>query len=97
VLQEDLSDCDLIIGVKEVPVDMLIPGKTYMFFSHTIKKQPHNANCLRAILDKKIRLVDYEVSKGKDNKRLIGFGKYAGIVGAYEGFRAFGKNTVCLT
>ena len=90
-LQEDLSDCDLIIGVKEVPVDLLIPGKTYLFFSHTIKKQPHNAKLLRAILDKKIRLVDYEVIKGKDNKRLIGFGRYAGIVGAYEGFRAFGK------
>ena len=90
VLQEDLSDCDLIIGVKEVPDEMLIEGKTYMFFSHTIKKQPHNAKLLRAILDKKIRLVDYEVIKGTDNKRLIGFGKYAGIVGAYEGFRAYG-------
>ncbi len=89
-LQNDLSDCDLIIGVKEVPQELLIPGKTYMFFSHTIKKQPHNAKLLRTILDKKIRLVDYEVIKGKDNKRLIGFGRYAGIVGAYEGFRAFG-------
>ncbi len=90
-MQDDLSECDLIIGVKEVPYDLLIPGKTYMFFSHTIKKQPHNAKLLRTILDKKIRLVDYEVIKGKDNKRLIGFGRYAGIVGAYEGFRAFGQ------
>lgn len=89
-LQEDLSDCDLLMGIKEVPVDMLIPGKTYMFFSHTLKKQPHNAKLLKAILDKKIRLVDYETLKGTDNKRLIGFGRYAGIVGAYEGFRAFG-------
>lgn len=90
-LSNDLSDCDLLMGVKEVPIDMLIPNKTYMFFSHTIKKQPYNAKLLRAVLDKKIRLVDYETLKGTDNKRLIGFGKYAGIVGAYEGFRAFGK------
>lgn len=89
-LQEDLTDCDLLIGVKEVPVDMLIPHKSYLFFSHTIKKQPHNAKLLRAILDKKIRLIDYEILKGTDGKRLIGFGRYAGIVGAYEGFRAFG-------
>lgn len=90
-LQEDLSDCDLLIGVKEVPIDMLIPHKSYMFFSHTIKKQPHNAKLLRAILDKKIRLIDYETLKDERHKRLIGFGRYAGIVGAYEGFRAFGK------
>lgn len=90
VLQEDLSDCDLIIGVKEVPIDMLLPGKSYMFFSHTLKKQPYNAKLLKAILDKKIRLIDYEVIKDKNKKRLIGFGRYAGIVGAYHAFRAFG-------
>ena len=89
-LQEDLSDCDLIIGVKEVPIEMLIPGKSYMFFSHTFKKQPYNAKLLRAILDRKIRLIDYEVIKGINKKRLIGFGRYAGIVGAYHAFRAFG-------
>jgi saccharopine dehydrogenase (NAD+, L-lysine-forming) len=89
-LSNDLSDCDLLVGVKEVPVDMLIPEKTYMFFSHTIKKQPYNAKLLRTILDKKIRLIDYEILKGTDGKRLIGFGRYAGIVGAYEGLRAFG-------
>jgi saccharopine dehydrogenase (NAD+, L-lysine forming) len=69
-LQEDLSDCDLLMGVKEVPIDMLIPSKTYLFFSHTIKKQPHNAKLMRALLDKKIRLVDYETLKGTDGKRL---------------------------
>lgn len=90
LLQEDLADCDLLIGVKEVPIENLIAGKSYLFFSHTIKKQPHNAKLLRAILDKKIRLIDYEILKGTDGKRLIGFGRYAGIVGAYEGFRAFG-------
>jgi saccharopine dehydrogenase (NAD+, L-lysine-forming) len=90
VLQEDLSDCDLIIGVKEVPVSMLITGKSYMFFSHTFKKQPYNAKLLKAILDRKIRLIDYEVIKDKNKKRLIGFGRYAGIVGAYHAFRSFG-------
>lgn len=90
-MQEDLSHCDMLIGVKEVPTDMLIPGKTYMFFSHTLKKQPHNAPLLKAILDKKIRLIDYETLKDEKGKRIIGFGRYAGIVGAYQGFRAFGK------
>lgn len=90
VLQDDLSDCDLIIGVKEVPIDMLIPGKTYMFFSHTLKKQPYNAKLLKAILQKNIRLIDYEVIKDLNKKRLIGFGRYAGIVGAYHAFRAYG-------
>ena len=89
-LQEDLSDCDLFFGVKEVPVDMLIPEKSYMFFSHTLKKQPYNAKLLKAILQKKIRLIDYEVIKDLNKKRLIGFGRYAGIVGAYHAFRAFG-------
>jgi alanine dehydrogenase len=90
-LREDLSACDILMGVKEVPVDMLIPEKTYLFFSHTIKKQPHNAKLLNAVLQKKIRLVDYETLRGTDGKRIIGFGRYAGIVGAYEGFRTFGK------
>lgn len=89
-LQEDLSDCDLIIGVKEVPIDMLLPGKSYMFFSHTFKKQPYNAKLLKVILDRRIRLIDYEVIKDERKKRLIGFGRYAGIVGAYHAFRAYG-------
>lgn len=88
-LSDDLSDRDIIIGVKEVPVDMLIPEKTYMFFSHTLKMQPHNAKLLRALLDKKIRLIDWETIR-QNGKRLIGFGRYAGIVGCYNGFRAYG-------
>jgi saccharopine dehydrogenase (NAD+, L-lysine forming) len=90
-MKEDLSDCDILMGVKEVPIDLLMPEKTYLFFSHTIKKQPHNQKLLRALLDKKIRLVDYETIRDLNGKRMIGFGRYAGIVGAYEGFRAFGK------
>ncbi|MFY7707895.1 MAG: NAD(P)-dependent oxidoreductase [Flavobacteriales bacterium] len=89
-MEEDLSHCDYLMGVKEVPLDMLIPNKSYLFFSHTLKKQPHNAKLLKTILEKKIRLIDYETLKGTDGKRIIGFGRYAGIVGAYHGFRTLG-------
>ncbi|WP_035677701.1 NAD(P)-dependent oxidoreductase [Flavobacterium limnosediminis] len=87
---DDLSDCDVLIGVKEVPIDALLPGKKYFFFSHTIKKQPYNKKLLIACLEKNIRLIDHETIVNEDNHRLIGFGRYAGIVGAYNGFRAFG-------
>ncbi len=87
---EDLSDCDIILGVKEVNIEDLIPGKKFMFFSHTIKKQPYNRKLLQAIIEKKIQLIDYEVLKDKHGKRVIGFGRYAGIVGCYNGFRTFG-------
>ena len=89
-MTDEVSDCDVFFGVKEVPVDALIPNKKYFFFSHTIKKQPHNQKLLRAILDKKIDLYDHETIVDKNYKRLIGFGRYAGIVGAYNGMRAFG-------
>ncbi|AWI26740.1 NAD(P)-dependent oxidoreductase [Flavobacterium pallidum] len=89
-ISTDMSDCDVLFGVKEVPVDALIPGKKYFFFSHTIKKQPHNRKLLQAILEKKIDLYDHETIVDKHFKRLIGFGRYAGIVGAYNGMRAFG-------
>jgi hypothetical protein len=87
---EDISDCDVFFGVKEIPVDYLIPNKKYFFFSHTIKKQSHNLKLLQAILDKNIELYDHETIVDATNRRLIGFGRYAGIVGAYNGFRAFG-------
>jgi alanine dehydrogenase len=86
----DMSDCDVLFGVKEVPVDALIPNKKYFFFSHTIKKQAHNRKLLQAILEKKIDLYDHETIVDANYKRLIGFGRYAGIVGAYNGMRAFG-------
>lgn len=89
-VSDDMSDCDILIGVKEVPVDYLIPDKKYIFFSHTIKKQPHNQKLLQAIIDKEIDLYDHETFVDANGKRLIGFGKYAGNVGAYNGFRAFG-------
>lgn len=87
---KDVSDCDVMIGVKEVPVDALIPNKKYFFFSHTIKKQPYNRKLLQAILEKKIELYDHETIVNEKGFRLIGFGRYAGIVGAYNGFRAWG-------
>lgn len=90
-MSEDLSMCDIIIGVKEVNIEDLIPNKKFMFFSHTFKKQSYNRNLLKAILEKKIQLIDYEILKNTQNKRVIGFGRYAGIVGTYNGFLAYGK------
>lgn len=89
-LVDQLHDCDYIFGVKEVQIADLIPNKTFFFFSHTFKKQPYNRSLLNAILDKNIRLVDYEVLKDKYNKRIIGFGRYAGIVGCYNAFLTYG-------
>jgi len=86
----DLNDCDVLFGVKEIPVDALIPNKKYFFFSHTIKKQPYNRKLLQAILEKNIELYDHETIVDANFRRLIGFGRYAGIVGAYNGFRGFG-------
>lgn len=87
---DDISDADVMLGVKEVPVDALIPNKKYFFFSHTIKKQPYNRELLQAILKKNIELLDHETIVKKSGARLIGFGRYAGLVGAYNGFRALG-------
>ena len=86
----DISDCDVLFGVKEVPVENLIPNKAYFFFSHTIKKQPYNRKLLQAVLEKNIDLYDHETIVDSHNRRLIGFGRYAGIVGAYNSIRAFG-------
>ncbi len=86
----DMENCDVLIGVKEVPVAYLIPNKKYFFFSHTIKKQPYNRNLLRTVLEKNIELYDHEVITGSKGQRLVAFGKYAGIVGAYNGLRAYG-------
>ncbi|MFC4721515.1 NAD(P)-dependent oxidoreductase [Geojedonia litorea] len=87
---DTISDCDVMIGVKEVPIEALIANKSYFFFSHTIKKQPYNQKLLKAILDKNITLYDHETIVKANGVRLIGFGRYAGVVGAYNGFRAWG-------
>ncbi len=87
---DDLSTCDVLLGVKEVPIEALIPNKSYFFFSHTVKKQPYNRDLLRALLTKNITHYDHETIVNTHGHRLIGFGRYAGIVGSYNGFRAFG-------
>ena len=89
-VSDNMDDCDVLLGVKEVPVEALIPNKKYFFFSHTIKKQAYNRKLLQACIDKNIELYDHETIVDANNTRLIGFGRYAGIVGAYNGIRAFG-------
>ncbi len=90
---EDVSEAQVMLGVKEVPIEALIPDKKYFFFSHTIKEQPYNRDLLRAILDKNIELYDHEVITDAREIRLVAFGRYAGIVGAYNGIRAYGLKT----
>ncbi|HTE11269.1 MAG TPA: NAD(P)-dependent oxidoreductase [Chitinophagaceae bacterium] len=92
-VKEDMSDCDILFGIKEVPVAMLLPGKTYLFFSHTKKKQPHNQALFKALMDKKITMIDYECLEHDDGQRIIGFGFFAGIVGAHNGIMAYGRRT----
>ncbi|MEX6690549.1 NAD(P)-dependent oxidoreductase [Danxiaibacter flavus] len=92
-VQEDVSDCDIMFGIKEVPVSMLIPDKTYVFFSHTKKKQSYNQALMHAMMDKNITLIDYECLEHEDGQRIIGFGFFAGIVGAHNGIMAYGNRT----
>lgn len=88
-----MKSCDLLMGVKEVSVKSLIPGKDYMFFSHTIKKQPYNQKLFHSIRENKIRLIDYETMVDDKGIRLIGFGRFAGLVGAYNGLMTWGLRT----
>jgi len=81
----------VLMGIKEVPLERLVDNKTYLFFSHTIKKQPYNKKLLQAVLKKNIRLIDYEVLKDRQGNRLVAFGRYAGIVGAFNGLWTYGK------
>lgn len=92
-LTHDLSDCNLLLGIKEVPVSQLIPNKRYMFFSHTKKLQPYNRGLMQAMVQKNITLIDYECLEHKDGQRIIGFGFFAGIVGAHNGIMAYGNRT----
>lgn len=92
-LKEDLRDCDILMGVKEIDKRTFIQGKTYLFFSHVIKKQPHNREMFREMADKKITLIDYELMTTEQRERIIAFGRYAGIVGAYNGLMARGIRT----
>lgn len=89
----NLDDCDIMLGIKEVPSTKLIAGKTYCFFSHTKKKQPHNREMLQSVLEKNITLIDYECLEHPDGQRIIGFGFFAGVVGAHNGIMAYGLRT----
>jgi alanine dehydrogenase len=89
-LSEELSSCDILLGVKEVKIDSLLAGKTYLFFSHTAKKQPYNRALLQAVIARKIRLLDYEYLTDRDQVRVVAFGRWAGVVGAYNGLRGWG-------
>lgn len=92
-ITDDLSNCDVLLGIKEVPISQLIPNKTYLFFSHTKKKQPYNQAMMHAMMDKGITLIDYECLEHKDGQRIIGFGFFAGIVGAHNGIMTYGNRT----
>lgn len=86
----DISICDILLGIKEVPADFLISNKTYLFFSHTIKMQPYNKDLLVKMIEMNINMIDYEVLKNIQGERLLGFGRYAGIIGAYNAFLTYG-------
>ncbi|MBS1511574.1 MAG: alanine dehydrogenase [Bacteroidetes bacterium] len=92
-IKDNLDECDILLGIKEVPIAQLIPGKTYFFFSHTKKEQEHNRNLFRAIIKNKITLIDYECLTHEDGQRILGFGFFAGIVGAHNGMMAYGQRT----
>ena len=92
IVDEDLSACDVLLGVKEVKLDALLPDKTYLFFSHTAKEQPYNRGLLQEVIRKRIRLVDYEYLT-RDDARVVAFGRWAGLVGAYNGLRGCGLKT----
>jgi len=92
-LSEDLSPCQILMGVKEVKEEALLEGKSYFFFSHTAKKQPYNRSLLQAVVRKWIRLIDYEYLTDKDGARVVAFGRWAGVVGAYNGLRAWGQKS----
>lgn len=89
----DVVDRDILLGVKEVPIDKLIPNKTYFFFSHTIKEQVYNRKLLQAVIERNIRLLDYEVLTNENGARVIAFGKFAGMVGAHNALWTYAQRT----
>jgi len=92
-VKEDISDCDIMLGIKEVPIPALVSNKIYLFFSHTRKKQPQNRQLFHELLSRKITLIDYECLEHDDGERIIGFGFFAGVVGAHNGMMAYGNRT----
>ena len=92
-LVDEVTDCDVLLGVKEVPIEDLIANKKYFFFSHTFKKQPYNRKLLQAIIKKNIQLIDWETITNSNGQRLIAFGRFAGIVGCFNGLLGYGLKT----
>lgn len=92
-VKEDVGECDILLGIKEVPPQELFQGKIYLFFSHTKKAQPHNRLLMQEMVKKNITLIDYECLTHDDGQRIIGFGFFAGIVGAHNGMMAYGNRT----
>ena len=92
-LVDEVTDCDVLLGVKEVPIEDLIANKKYFFFSHTFKKQPYNRKLLQAIIEKNIQLIDWETITNSNGQRLIAFGRFAGIVGCFNGLLGYGLKT----
>ena len=92
-LKEDLRECDILMGVKEVDKRTFIPGKTYLFFAHVAKKQPHNHEMFREMADRNLSFIDFEYLTSEKGQRVVAFGRHAGIVGAYNGLRARGIRT----
>ncbi len=90
-IQDDLSNCDILFGVKEQKIEGLLENKTYLFFSHTKKKQAYNQPLMHALIEKNIRLIDYECLTHDDGQRVVGFGFFAGVVGAHNGIKTYGK------
>jgi alanine dehydrogenase len=92
-VREELGECDILFGIKEVPVKDLLTGKTYLFFSHTKKRQSYNQPMFREIVKRRITLIDYECLEHDDGQRILGFGFFAGVVGAHNGIMAYGRRT----
>lgn len=91
VLADDLQQADLIFGVKEIPLHHFEEGKTYVFFSHVIKGQPYNMPMLRRMMEKQCNLIDYEKIENEEGRRLIFFGRYAGLAGAIDSLWSLGQ------
>ncbi len=96
-VRENMDECDILLGIKEVDPATLLPGKIYLFFSHTRKKQAYNQRLFQTILQKKITLIDYECMEHDDGQRILGFGFFAGVVGAHNGMMAYGNRTGAYT
>jgi alanine dehydrogenase len=90
---DSVDDCQVLVGVKEVEVEALLEGKTYLFFSHTAKKQEFNKELLRAMVQKRIQMVDYEYLTNAEGVRLVAFGRWAGIMGTYNGLLGYGHRS----